>query len=98
MNPENILLPPLHIKRGLMKIFVKAMNHDGAAFMYFDFSKAKPNSKECLLGRKLKNYCWMTRLQKNLILLVLIILFYYVSELDAWKSFIQVVDNFFGKI
>ena len=34
VNPENILLPPLHIKLGLMKTFVKAMNHDGAAFLY----------------------------------------------------------------
>ena len=35
VNPENILPPSLHIKLGLMKTFVKAMNHDGAAFMYF---------------------------------------------------------------
>ena len=34
VNPENVLLPPLHINLGLMKTFVKAMNHDGAAFMY----------------------------------------------------------------
>ena len=34
VNPENILLPPLHIKLGLMKTFVKAMNHDDAAFLY----------------------------------------------------------------
>ena len=31
VNPENVFLPPLHIKLGLMKTFVKAMNHDGAA-------------------------------------------------------------------
>ena len=34
VNLENILLPPLHIKLGLMKTFVKAMNHGGTAFMY----------------------------------------------------------------
>ena len=34
VNSENVLLPRLHIKLGLMKTFVKAMNHDGAAFMY----------------------------------------------------------------
>jgi len=29
-----ILLPPLHIKLGLMKIFVKAMGHNGTTFLY----------------------------------------------------------------
>ena len=31
---DNIFLPPLHIKLGLMKNFVKAMNKDGAGFQY----------------------------------------------------------------
>lgn len=34
VNPQNVLLPPLHIKLGLMKNFVKAMNKNGAAFQY----------------------------------------------------------------
>jgi hypothetical protein len=34
VDPNNILLPPLHIKLGLMKNFVKAMNQDGEAFKY----------------------------------------------------------------
>ena len=34
VNPKNIFLPPLHIKLGLMKTFVKAMNHDDNAFRY----------------------------------------------------------------
>jgi len=29
-----ILLPPLHIKLGLMKNFVKAVDHNGTAFLY----------------------------------------------------------------
>jgi len=29
-----ILLPPLHTKLGLMKNFVKAMDHNGTAFLY----------------------------------------------------------------
>ena len=31
---EDVLLPPLHIKLGLMKNFVKGMNKEGQAFRY----------------------------------------------------------------
>jgi hypothetical protein len=30
-----VYLPPLHIKLGLMKNFVKAMDRDGQVFLYF---------------------------------------------------------------
>jgi hypothetical protein len=33
---HKILLPPLHIKLGLMKIFVKAMERNGSAFKQLD--------------------------------------------------------------
>src|SRR5215469_18531406 len=32
VDPKKILLPPLHIKLGLMKNFVKALNKDGEGF------------------------------------------------------------------
>jgi hypothetical protein len=35
VNPENVFLPPLHIKLGLIKNFVKAMDKSGEGFMYF---------------------------------------------------------------
>ena len=34
IESSKILLPPLHIKLGLMKNFVKAMDKTGAGFMY----------------------------------------------------------------
>jgi len=34
VEASKILLPPLHIKLGLMKNFVKAVNQAGAAFQY----------------------------------------------------------------
>jgi hypothetical protein len=34
VNPEKVFLSPLHIKLGLMKNFVKAMDKNGAEFMY----------------------------------------------------------------
>ena len=35
--PENILLPPLHIKLGLMKNFVKALNKESLLRIYFKY-------------------------------------------------------------
>jgi hypothetical protein len=34
VNPEKVFLSPLHIKLGLMKNFVKAMDRNGVGFMY----------------------------------------------------------------
>jgi hypothetical protein len=34
MEPSKIILPSMHLKVGLMKNFVKAMNHEEAAFAY----------------------------------------------------------------
>jgi hypothetical protein len=34
VNPENVYLPPLHIKLGLMKHFVKGIDQNGAGFAY----------------------------------------------------------------
>ena len=34
VDPRNVLMPPLHIKLGLMKQFVKALNQESDAFKY----------------------------------------------------------------
>ncbi|GBN91564.1 hypothetical protein AVEN_181960-1 [Araneus ventricosus] len=34
VNPQCVFLPPLHIKLGLMKIFVKALGKEGVAFLH----------------------------------------------------------------
>ncbi|KAL1231906.1 Large ribosomal subunit protein [Trichinella spiralis] len=34
INPEKVLLPPLHIKLGIMKQFVKALDKNGTCFQY----------------------------------------------------------------
>jgi hypothetical protein len=34
VQPNKILLPSMHLNLGLMKIFVKAMNQEAAAFTY----------------------------------------------------------------
>ena len=47
---KKVFLPLLHIQLGLIKTFVKAMNHDGAAFMYlkekFGVFKSEAKLKE----------------------------------------------------
>jgi len=35
VNPQDVYLPPLHVKLGLMKIFVKALEREGQAFAYW---------------------------------------------------------------
>lgn len=34
IDPKNVLMPPLHIKLGLMKQFVKALSNESKAFQY----------------------------------------------------------------
>ena len=47
VDPKKVLLPPLHIKLGMMKQFVKELPKDGKTFKYFlskfpRLSEAKP--------------------------------------------------------
>ena len=46
-DPKNVLLPPLHIKLGLMKSFVRAMDHQGSGFKYLQekFGSYKTEAK-----------------------------------------------------
>ena len=38
VDRKNIILPPLHIKLGIMKQFIKALDHDGDCFHYIMFN------------------------------------------------------------
>lgn len=52
VDVDKILLPPLHIKLGFMKNFVKAMNRNGEGFLYlkYIFSRLREaNLKEGIL-------------------------------------------------
>lgn len=89
VNSNKVLLPPLHIKLGLMKNFVKAMDKDGEGFAYLrgqfpklSYAKVKegifigPQIRRLLrdnFGRKLND-----------------------RELQAWKTFSAVVNGFLG--
>jgi len=88
--PENVLLPPLHIKLGLVKNFVKAPDKLGGAFQYLreifsELSEAK--IKEGVFNgpqirKLLKDDVFRSKLNKN--------------ELSAWLAFDAVVHGFLG--
>lgn len=88
--PKNVLLPPLHIKLGLMKNFVKALNKEGQAFKYLlqtfpQISDAKLHAG-IFDGPKirtlLKDKHFYTTME--------------ASEQDAWRAFSKVIDGFLG--
>jgi hypothetical protein len=41
--PENVCLPQLHNKLGVIKYFVKAMDHNSAGFVYLEYSSPERN-------------------------------------------------------
>ena len=89
---ENIYLPPLHIKLGLFKQYVKAMDQSGVGFMYLDNKfKNKMSSNKIKEGifigtqiRELMNDENFTNILQG-------------KELVAWRCLVDVVNNFLGK-
>lgn len=90
VKPDKIILPPLHIKLGLMKNFVKALNKTGSAFlhlreMFTNLSDAK--IKEGVfdgpqIRQVLKDEAFKLTLTE--------------TELNAWLAFENVVKKFLG--
>ena len=89
INPENVFLPPLHIKLGLMKNFVKVMNKDGEGFWYItaQFGPQKSEAKlkaGIFVGPEIRKLMLDDSFQMHL----------STVELAAWESF-KSVKNFF---
>ena len=89
--PDNVLLPPLHIKLGLMKQYVKALNKEGEAFGYIQKKFPKKTYAKLAEGifdgpqiRKLLRDSEFIKSMTDL-------------EKNAWESFKSVVENFLGK-
>ena len=92
VNPKNFLLLPLHIKLGLIKTFIKAMNHESAAFMNskkkFGFLKSEAQLKEeVFIGPKIQKQLLDDQFIETL----------NSTEFNACKSFKQVINNFLSK-
>ncbi|XP_051524523.1 uncharacterized protein LOC127423891 [Myxocyprinus asiaticus] len=90
MDPRKVLMPPLHIKLGLMKQFVRALDKESAAFKYLqDFfpklSEAKVKAG-VFIGPQMKKILECNEFPKKLT----------SKEKAAWNSFVAVVRGFLG--
>lgn len=87
---EKVLLPPLHIKLGLMKLFVKALPKESEAFKYLvrtftHISEAKLNAGVFIgpnIRQLMKDDQFISTMNS--------------VEKNAWRSFVSVVNNFLG--
>lgn len=90
VQPEKVFLPPLHIKLGLMKNFVKAMNNQSEGFLYL---KQKFTG---LSDEKLKSGIFIGPQIRDLLRDDVFVSKLNSLELSAWDAFKQVVQNFLG--
>lgn len=90
VNPQKVLLPPLHIKLGLMKNFVKSLDKKGRAFT---FLKEKfPRISEAKLeagifdGPQIRELLRDAKFVDSL----------EINEKNAWCAFKSIIQNFLG--
>ena len=91
IDPQKVLLPPLHIKLGLMKNFVKDMDHQGSGFQYLKkkFKGKLTDTKleaGVITGSEIRSVINNSSFPATL----------NEMELEAWSSFVNVVKNFLG--
>lgn len=90
VDQEQIILPPLHIKLGLFKNFVKALQKDGPAFQYL--KSIFPN----LSDAKIKEGVFVGPQIKKLLNDATFSTVLTPDEENAWKAFQRIVANFLG--
>lgn len=90
VNRDKIILPPLHIKLGMIKQFVKALDKEGDCFKYICRKFPK------LSMEKLKGGIFDGPQIRQLIKDADFIKVMTVPESEAWESFVLVVENFLG--
>ena len=87
---DRIILPPLHIKLGLIKQLVKALDNDGECFKYI--CRSFPGlSTENLIASIFDGPDIRKLIQDENFILSMNPL-----EADAWRGFVGVVQNFLG--
>ncbi|UYV62698.1 hypothetical protein LAZ67_2001609 [Cordylochernes scorpioides] len=92
IDSENIYLPPLYIKLGLMKNFVKAMDRNASGFAYLkqkfsSISEAKIK-ESIFVGPQIRELQQDGNFQNSL----------NEVEAAAWSSFRNVCKNFLGSV
>jgi hypothetical protein len=90
VEPSKVLLPPLHIKLGLMKNFVKGLDQKGSGFQYLKdkftgITEAKL-AAGIFIGPQIRELLSDANFAPTL----------KPKELAAWNSFKLVVENFLG--
>ena len=80
---NKVLLPPLHIKLGLMKNFVKALHKNAAAFQHLSTAKLKEG---IFVGPQIREVLKDMDFEELLNL----------KELRAWEAFKSVCSGFLG--
>ena len=90
VDREKIIFPPLHIKLGLMKQFVKALDKNGPYFLYLVENMPQLSIEKIKAGifdgpqiRQLINDTAFLQSMNEV-------------ELKAWTSFVAVIENFLG--
>ena len=89
---KKIVFPPLHIKLGLIKQFVRALNKDGDCFKYLR-SRFKGLSDE-----KVKSGIFTGPDIRKLMKDPEFTMYVMYTEYDAWQPFVSVVKWFLGNI
>ena len=91
VKKEKIILPPLHIKLGLMKQFVKALKHDKQAFLYLKKKFPKISDAKIkegiFVGPQIRQLIFDNDFQAAM----------EESELRAWCAFKGVCNGLLGK-
>ncbi|GBO25677.1 hypothetical protein AVEN_51894-1 [Araneus ventricosus] len=90
VEPEKILLPLLHIKLGLIKNFVKALDKEGGVFKHL--RELFPQ----LIEAKLKERIFVGPQIRKLICVSFSEIKFNQKELATWKSIVKVVKGFLG--
>ena len=90
IEPNRILLPPLHIKLGLMKQFVRALDHSNPSYSYI--RKTFPT----LSDEKVKQGVFVGPQIRKLLLDEKFLDCLNNDEKPAWLGFKSVVENFLG--
>jgi hypothetical protein len=87
---QNVILPPLHIKLGLMKQLVKALNKDSPAFKYLEnkfLTLSKAKIKEGIfVGPQIRNLLNDEQFEQSMDDL----------QLTAWRAFKGICRGFLG--
>lgn len=97
VEPKQILMPPLHIKLGLMKQFVKALDKDTDAFAFL--KKTFPKLSDAKITAGIFTGPQIRKLMQNEEFPKLLLKQKSPAakrSYEAWKSFKEVVDGFLG--